>query len=74
MRVDLLGACVGLGDLSVPGTVGGGSCGWSNISTRLSGGVCSRACLRVFGHDCSRASMTSFSFSALIGASLDLGR
>ena len=70
MRVDLLGACVGLGDLSVPGTVGGGSCGWSNISTRLSGGVCSRVCV----HDCSRASMTSFSSSALIGASLDLGR
>ena len=74
MRADLLGACVGLGDLSVPGTVGGGSCGWSNISTRLSGGVCSRVCLRVCVHDCSRASMTSFSSSALIGASLDLGR
>ena len=58
MRVDLLGASSGLGDLAVSGTVGGGSHGWSNVSTRISGGACSRVSSRVSVDDCSRASMT----------------
>ena len=59
MRVDLLGACTGLGDLAVSGTKGGGSRGWSNVSTRVSGSVCSRVSSRVSVDDCSRASVTT---------------
>ena len=72
MRVDLLGASSGLGDLAVSGTVGGGSHGWSNVSRRVSGGACSRVSSRVSVDDCLHASMTSPS-STLIGTSLDLG-
>ena len=53
--MDLLGACAGLGDSGVSGTVEVRSRGWSNVSMRLSGGVCSRVSV----DDCSRASMTS---------------
>ena len=69
--MDLLGACKGLGDLGASGTEDNGSRGWSNVSTRVSGGACSRVSSRVSVDDCSRASMTSSS-STLRGASLDL--
>ena len=36
-----LGACKGLGDLGASGTVDNGSRGWSNVSTRVSGGALS---------------------------------
>ena len=69
--MDLLGACKGLGDLGASGIEDNGSRGWSNVSTRVSGGACSRVSSRVSVDDYSRASMTSSS-STLIGASLDL--
>ena len=72
--MDLLGACTGLGDLAVSGTKGGGSRGWSNVSTHVSGGVSARVSSRVSVDDCSSASVTSRSSTTLIGASLDFRR
>ena len=57
--MDLLGARTAPGDLAVSGTISGGSRGWSNVSTRVSGGVCSRVSSRVSVDDCPRASVTS---------------
>ena len=57
--MDLLGAFTGLGDLAVSGTLGGGSRSWSNVSTRVSGGVCSLVSSRISVDDCSHASVTS---------------
>ena len=48
--MDLLGACKGLGDLGASGTVGNGSRGWSNVSTRVSGGACSRVSVDDYSH------------------------
>ena len=74
MRVDLLSTCTGLGDLAGSGTVGGGSQGWSNVSTCVSRGACSRVSSRVSVDDCSSASIMSLSSSTFRGASLDLRR
>ena len=70
--MDLLGACKGLGDLGVSGTEDIGSPAGRIVSTRVSGGACSRVSSRVSVDDCLHASMTSSS-STLIGTSLDLG-
>ena len=43
-----LGACKGLGDLGASGTEDNGLGGWSNVSTRVPGGACSRVSSRVF--------------------------
>ena len=57
--MDLLGTCAGLGDLAGSGTVGGGSQGWSNVSTRVPRSACSRVYSRVSVDDCLSASMMS---------------
>ena len=43
-----LGACKGLGDLGASGIEDNGLVGWSNVSTRVPGGACSRVSSRVF--------------------------